>query len=532
MGGAGAAALGALAACTGSENVPGSGPSDPSTFEWPNHVPFQGPPADLPGTPDGVNPGFLRYPPAESRIATTSGPPGDGSPITAMTPNFSAARPSMGQNSFWQNLNELLGSEFDAQLVPGADYTNVFATTVASGSLPDLFTLYRAPRLPELLRSQAVDLTDFVAGGAIETYPNLANIPSNAWRFSVYSDRIYTIPLFRGLRTSAILFQRSDLLGELGLNTAPSDFEEFLEIALEVTDPARNRWAFSNFPTEFLRQSLGIGNLWVEEDGRFSSAWADERQQDFFEAGRRLIEAGVIHPDGFTGTGHKDRFMSGECFYVHDGMSAWGGYYTSVASSNPALIETFQIDGVPVFDHSDGFEGAPWRGPDVAEQCGIGRGATDRIETVLAVANYLAAPLGSEEKLNAMYGVEGAHYDFVDGEPIRTELGATEWLNLGLLMSSPFEVEVAGHPDAVSMQHRFQTYLSEQAQRNAADGLYSEALVSNGGALNLELADLTNEILQGRQRPDSWEPALENFKAGGGDEIAEELAEALAEGGS
>src|SRR5690606_24392582 len=109
---------------------------------------------DLPGTQDGVNAGFLAYPALADLVDTVGETPGDGQPVTAMTPNYNQQPLDMDRNPFWQGLNERLGSVLDVRMVPGADYSNVFATTVASGEMPDLFTLYASPRLPEFLQDR------------------------------------------------------------------------------------------------------------------------------------------------------------------------------------------------------------------------------------------------------------------------------------------------------------------------------------------------------------------------------------------
>lgn len=316
LGGAALGATGFLAACGGGNGGTGAGPTDgggnePSGWDWPAYQAFTGPQPDLPGTQDGVNAGFLAYPALADLVDTVGEAPGDGQPVTAMTPNYNRQPLDMDRNPFWQGLNERLGSVLDVRMVPGADYSNVFATTVASGEMPDLFTLYASPRLPEFLQSQALDLTDHLAGDAILAYPNLAAIPTSAWQYSVFGGRIYTIPLFRGLRTSWALIQRSDLMEQMGLNPEPQSFEELLEVAKEFTDPSQNRWAFSDFPADFLRQTLGIPNGWGLEGDTITSALTDERQMDFFEAGLRLMEAGVVHPEAFDDSGRKSRLVGG-----------------------------------------------------------------------------------------------------------------------------------------------------------------------------------------------------------------------------
>src|SRR5690606_28171632 len=115
----------------------------------------------------------------------------------------------------------------------------------------------------------------------------------------------------RGLRTSWALIQRSDLMEQMGLNPEPQSFEELLEVAKEFTDPSQNRWAFSDFPADFLRQTLGIPNGWGLEGDTITSALTDERQMDFFEAGLRRMEAGVVHPEAFDASGRKSRLVGG-----------------------------------------------------------------------------------------------------------------------------------------------------------------------------------------------------------------------------
>lgn len=529
LGGAAIGAAGALAACSGDDGPSGTPENEPSGWDWPTYVPFEGPQPDLAGTESGVNAGFTSYPALSSLLTTVDSPPGDGEVVTAMTPNYGPAVLGMERNPFWQNLNEELGSVLDVRMVPGADYTNVFSTTVASGDMPDLFTLYAAPRLPAFLESTAVDLTDYLAGDAVLDYPHLANIPTSAWQYSVYSGRIYTIPLFRGLRTTWALVQRSDLMDELGLEPQPSSFEELLEIAKEFTDPSQNRWAFSDFPADFLRQTLGIANEWGLDGDSIYCAWEDERQLEMFEAGAELMSAGVVHPEAFDDSGRKSRLVEGHALFAQDGLGGWNAFYASISNNFPDQADTFNIDGTEMFNFSDGYEGQPWRDADVIEQCVVGRGAQDRMAAVLGVANYLAAPIGTTEKLVQQYGIEGEHFDVVDGVPVRTEAGNDQWLNLALMVSAPFAVEDARHPHAVERLHEFQTYLADTALRSAADGLYSETLVSDGGAAETAFADLTNDIVQGRRSTEDWTREVETFMRDTGDQIIEELSEAREE---
>lgn len=528
IGGAALGATGILASCgSGSgTDTPTTGEGNaPTGWDWPRTLPFDGPAPDLPAAPDGVNAGFLGYPSIDAMVTTVTTKPGDGEPVTAMTPNYGPAPLDMDRNAYWQYLNEQLGSDLDVRMVPGSEYSSVFATTVASGEMPDIFTLNTVPRQPEFLASQAVDLTDYLAGDAISAYPNLAINPEGAWTYSVFNGRIFTIPIYRGLRTSWAMLQRTDFMSDGGYDQ-PQSFEDLLAIAKDFTDPSQNRWAFSDFPADFLRQCLGIPNEWGIDGDEITCAWADERQLELFDAGQQLMDAGVVHPEAFDDSGRKKRLVDGNALFAQDGLGGWNAMYSTIAQYYPEQLETFGIDGTKPFDFADGYAGQPWRGPDVEVQGAIGKGAESRIEVVLGVANWLAAPVGSIEKHVQSYGVEGEHYTMEDGLPVKTQAGKDEWLNLQLMVSSPFAVIDPSHPQAVEGLHAFQTYLAGAALRSAADGLYSETLVADGGAAELTFKDLTNDIVQGRRSVDEWTREVEDFMLETGDTVIDELTQA------
>src|SRR5438309_1864816 len=71
-------------------------------------------------------------------------------------------------------------------------------------------------RLPEFLSSQCMDLTPFVSGDSIKAYPNLANLPTYAWRNAVFNNRLYAVPDVRASITASIMFGKGKLLDSVG----------------------------------------------------------------------------------------------------------------------------------------------------------------------------------------------------------------------------------------------------------------------------------------------------------------------------
>lgn len=493
----------------------------------PAYVPFAGPKPQLPGNERGVNPGYTSYPAKDTLVKTVTKVPGDGKPVTALTSWWGSARPGIDQNSYWQALNEQLGSRFEVQLVPGTEYAAKFATTIAGGKLPDLFTIVPQPQLPRLLKAQAVNLTQYLSGDAVKKYPNIAGQPTDPWNGAVHSGGIYAIPVSRGILPSVILYQREDLLAERRITGEVKTFEEFLALCKEINDPKGGRWALANFPIEFVQQMMGIPNDWSLKDGKLKSSWEYEEQRTALEAGVKLVKAGVVHPDAFSGVGHKERFYNGQAYFARDSLAAWIQFHSQFETAFPAKAETFTMNGLKVPGYEAGMTASAWRGPSMSISAGVGKAAEDRIETILQIVNFLAAPFGSEEYLFLTNGLEGKHFEWADGKPMLNDRGRGEAFMPSDLVSSPYVI-YSKYKEAVEKLHAYETYLEPIAQFSPTNYLYSDAFAKSGTSLKLKMIDTFNEIVQERQPVNSWTDAVGSWRTGGGDQIRTEFEKVIA----
>src|SRR5262249_5565110 len=144
-------------------------------------------------------------------------PIGNGEEVNAMMYTTQAPPTPMENNTAWQQVNKELGVTMKLPLIQLADYTTKLNTTIASGNLPNLLSLgagngQAIQNLPEFLSQTCADLTQFVSGDAVKEYPNLANLPSFAWRNAVFNDRIYAVPVVRTSISAAIMFARGRVL--------------------------------------------------------------------------------------------------------------------------------------------------------------------------------------------------------------------------------------------------------------------------------------------------------------------------------
>lgn len=520
----------ALTGCS-NEGRGATGPTDQAaqTGVLPSYLPYQGVEPDIPAA-DGVANTFFAYP--ADPVQGIAEPPGDGQKITTMGLTNTPIPPRLSENAFWQELNTRIGSELDISLYNPSDYSDRFPTAVAGDQLTDIFCVGSAPQLPALLDAKALDLTEHLSGDAIADYPFLANIPTDSWKSCVFNGKIYAVPVPRGVISTYVLYGRGDLLSEKGITDSPSSYEDFVDICTELTAPSANTWALSYLPIDYIRQMYGVPNGWeLKDDGTLVSAYEHPGQKEALEAGRAMVEAGLVNPDAFSAQWqeYKTWFANGTTFYTYDSFSAWPGFYQLRAG------EGFQLQAFTVPKADGSGPGSSWIGSATNSITALNKNSADRAETLLKVLNWMAAPFGTQEYIFRKYGVEGVDHTLEGTDPILTDKGKSE-VQLGLLYltDAPWPIYLPGMPDEAQAQHDAQMAVVPSGVKNPVMGLYSETNAQKGGQIGQDVGSTQNDILQGRKPVSAWDDMVAKWKSDGGDKIRDEYQEALeaAESGS
>jgi putative aldouronate transport system substrate-binding protein len=154
----------------------------------------------------------------------------------------------------------------------------------------------------------------------------------------------------------------------------------------------------------------------------------------------------------------------------------------------------------------------------------------DRTRELLDIANWLAAPFGSQEYLFRKYGLDGVHHT-VDpkGDPIQNDRGKSEILGMGLgfVTDGPFTFYYPNEPDVVRGMHDFEADFFKTAVENPVYGHYSSALSRKGAQLDQILTDSKIEIIQGRKPVSSWDETVQTWRQRGGDRIRDEFMKSM-----
>lgn len=514
------AAAGGTAACGDGAGTGEAQTLSETGVELPSYIPSEIAAPDLAATEDGVLAGYYSFP--RDLVDAFDAPPADGAgTVSILTNMFNPVPPGMGDNAYWQAVNASVGAELDITMTPAADYLAKLSTIIAGGDLPDMLLVSASlANRSDVLANLCADLSGHISGDKIADYPHLANFSTDSWLPSVYNGGLYGVPNPRAI-VGTIMFARGDLFAEKGLNLAPGSYDEFLETATALTDPAANRWAFGN-PRgliTYVGNMLGVPNVWREESGKFTNEYETEERREAVARVAEMMAAGLFHPDAASeNINLRDLFGNGTIAMGPDGYAAWD-----------ILADTYGVDvqGIPAPSYDGNGEGVHRAGTASFGLMAFKKADDDRIAQLLNVANWLAAPIGSTEYMLRKFGVEGQHFEWDGDTPVKTALGTNE-------TTVPFEYVTDAAPilgpraqARVDAQRAFQETAVPRIVRDPSIGLYSNTAIDNAGELAEIIKAAELDIVSGRKGIEAWDEAVDAWRAAGGDAIRAEFEAAV-----
>ncbi len=476
---------------------------------------------------DGSIPGFLTIP--TELVKSVSEVPGRGSSFTAMTPLWSAIPPGKDSNEYMQIVDETIGANFQFNIVDGNDYNQRLQAVLASPrNVPDFVTVQSSgmpARFDDAVAANFQDLTPYLAGDAIEKYPNLAALPTAMWSSCVFNGALYALP-YASDTIGNTVFYRRDILDDLGIDPNPTSAEDFLDLLKELT--GGGRWAVNDLANGgAINTIFGRPPQWVERDGKLLHAVETEEYRAAMEFQAEVFAAGVVHPDSVAGNVQqgRQRFISGEVLITGDGV---GGWLSTLRAARPANPD-FDMYPLPLFETVK--EPVIYRGTPANLFTFLKTtDDEDRIEEQLALANYFAAPFGTEENALLDYGVEGIHHERGEGNIFEfNEKGEREtvrtytWISRSERVAA--EVQYDGYVEGITEWMASVMPVAEEPL------FYGRTLVvpTEFSSLNAPFADLEADIARGRRNMDDLDRQIENWRESGGERMREFFAEALEE---
>ncbi|WP_336207629.1 extracellular solute-binding protein [Nonomuraea sp. LPB2021202275-12-8] len=487
----------------------------------PTRIPFAIPglKPDLAGG-EFVAPGFLTRPATMVQAVTTK-PLTSGKEVTAMTPLWGTVPPGIGDNSYYDTVNERLGGVVRFNISDGNTYGQKLSTLLASGDVPEMtqvpgWELIKIAHFTEAANKLFADLSPYLAGDKAKEFPMLANYDTAAWQFGVFGGILQGIP-WQNEPFPFATFVRQDILEELGLQH-PTNGDDLLALGKAITDAKKKRWAFGGGMEQEMQRAFGAPREWRKKgDGTLEYKYETAEWAAHIEFMAKLFGAGHVHPDiaANKDADNKGIFGSGQMIVYRDGLGAWHEALGRFQADNPK----FDMRVVAPYPARPGGKTIMWRNEPAGMFCFIRKGLGDaRTRELLALANWCSAPFGTQEYELVTNGVEGKHYNVADGKIKQTGLGRKE--------VAPTYMFLSGRPPANSMSqyeglvqglHEWQTQAAKVLENDPFVGIRVETPSKMAG-LATPTEDKMQEIFRGKRPVSEWPKIVKEWQDQGGNE--------------
>jgi putative aldouronate transport system substrate-binding protein len=458
---------------------------------------------------------------------------GTGAPLKIMSP-FWGSPPKAGC-AYYKALDAAAGTKITWQNQDGNTYGEKLGAVLASSSIPDMVVVPSwelVGKISNAVTAKFMDLSPYLAGDKVKKYPNLAAIPSEAWRMGIFGGALRGIPMPAATAPGIAALYRKDIFDKKGYSV-PKSPDEFLSWAKEATSAKAKVWAcgdltWSAWGNFGVRPSGPLG--WnIGDDGKLTYRHEVPEYLEALEWVRKLFDAGVVHPDDKARTGDQgQRFTAGQTLVWNTNIADWYGKVSEQAQSNP----DFEIDAIDIYG-ADGGDPTLWASQPAAIWSMIRKGASKAtIENALAAADFSAAPYGTKERMLVDYGVEGTHYTVKDGVPVKNDLGNSEVLNAWGMLAAP--AAYYAHPDFPEVARKQVEWQQRQGAFVKKTSTFGMNIVEPTRYANLssQFEQLEIDYVRGNRKLSDVQAAISTWKSSGGDKLRDWYKELLDKNGS
>ncbi|MBV9329545.1 MAG: extracellular solute-binding protein [Chloroflexi bacterium] len=539
-------ALALLSACSGlvpttPTSPPAASTSGGGASAYPNFYPVTtGPKPDFPAAGPQYQNGFINYPKNPPKSWSKS-PPGTGSKVVSYTNTGAPLPPTpLDQNPAWQEVNKQLNASVDFQIISQADYPTKLGTMMAGNDLTDFILIGKnVQNLTAFLKAKTADLTPYLGGDAVKDYPNLAAIPTYSWTNSACArdGKLYMVPISRYQPGNMLIKNVQVYDTEIGKDYTPRDADDFKRILVALTRPQDNRYALapiSNRPdiVQFISSLFGAPKNWrLGSDGKLTRDVETPEYKDSIAYMRDLVAAGVFYPDASgipNVTVARDSFIATK--FVLDNQSygnAWQDDWTRGPRQNPpvvpAAVAPFAAHAgqQPVHHFGDGYYGTTT----------LKQAAPDRIQELLRILDWVAAPFGSQEDLLLTTGLPDRDYTVdPDGNPVPTQLSNLDANSVPwkYLTQHPQVAYWPGIPDYARAAIDYEKAVIPIGLQDPTIGLSSPTFEKLNVPLSQTLQDGIFDVVAGRRPLSDYDQITRDWQTNGGNQIRDELQQVIA----
>ena len=484
------------------------------------------------GSTGGAAGGASPTPGGQSQGGGEETPKEEPFPISIMMQSFSTDLPG-DDSPVIQMLEEYTNTDLDIQFVPNSSYPDKVNITLASGQLPTIMVVDKTPSFIGAARAGAF----WEVGPYLKDYPNLSMANPIVLNNTSIDGKIYGVYRERVLGRMGVTLNR-DWMNNLGLQP-PKTIDEFYNIlkAFKENDPDQNgkddtygivitKYAG---PWDIMQVWFGAPNGWGEDgSGGLVPAHLTPEYREALKFFRKLYEEGLVN---------EDFAVMDSAVWNAPFVNGQAGVFVDVAD-NARRLDSAMQDKAPrdtpytsVYQAPVGPKGhrdMPTSG--YSGMLAISKSAVKTEEELRKVLDFIDKLGDVKMQMLLGYGIEGVHYDLVDGY-IKTK----ENLDPGLVQqyNGLNQMLTFIGPDTPTLEMTEINQMIEDVQKanedivvgNPALPLVSEVYAQKGQQLDNIIADARIQYIVGQIDDAGFDAAVELWRTTGGDDYIEEINE-------
>lgn len=472
-----------------------------------------------------------------SPFVTVSKPPASGDTITTLQLTYSAPPPPASQNQWLTEYQKRIGATMNVTLMNSTDIAEKTQAVIAGGNLPDIFycNIGQVPAaLTAVQQGAFLDLSPYIGGDKVKDYPNLGGLQQVSWKNSIIGGKLVGVPYVTPLVAEGLPQFRLDWQQKLGLKD-PTNADEMYDFLLSFAtkDPDGNgkkdtwTWgAMTEWDNETVLIMFGVPNNWRKnDDGSFTYKIETDEYKQSLEFLHRLYQAGAYHPNAVA-----NGYAQEQQLWGNGQIALFGGTLNGVGWPVPIKGVTDWYKQIwSLFPC--GYDGGPthlWASSATfgfyAIPAKLGSDK-NKVEELLRVMDYWAAPFGSDEYTFLNFGIEGHNFTRVDGAPVVSTNTTIQSEMAYNYLPSPGQQNLflPGHNDtAMKIQKGFEQ-VTPGAIPDPSLNLISQTQITKGAQLTQMVADLYRSIVSGREPMSELPNLISKWRQAGGDQMRKEF---------
>ncbi|TDQ42609.1 extracellular solute-binding protein [Aureibacillus halotolerans] len=433
-------------------------------------------------------------------------------------------------------IEEATNTELEIQWVPDNNYGEKMNTAFVTGTVPEVVLVknHEFSQLREAVRDDQF----WEVGPYIDDYENLSKLNDDILENQKVEGKLYSLYAGRPLSRTGIIY-RKDWADALGIE-APTTTDEFYEMLRAFTedDPDGNgkddtigltdRGNLGTFNT--VTAWFGSPNLWGEKDGKLLPEFMFPEYKQTMDYFKKIYDNGYINKDApvTSKADQQEMLKNGTAGAYIGSMADVQGIYDDAKALNPDV--EFDVHNYVEGPHG---EYTTRSIPGYGSLILFPKSAVENeneLKKILEFYDYLMSPEGANLLI---WGIEGEHYELVDGKAKLLEENTVS-INNEIKPYTPLEIgepetngRYEGHYDYAPTTKAYELYKDNNNYlvHNPTIGRISETFDSRSQSLQQIIDDATYQYILGQTDEAGFDAAIEAWKNEGGSDVIDEYNE-------